>query len=412
MKNLRENINEGLSSIKANLLRSILTALIVAIGITSLVGILTAIDGIQASINESFSSLGVNSFEIRSKNQSRGRRRGISDKTYPDINFKEAKRFKELYEFPSNISVSTYVTGIAEIKRLSKMTNPNVRVIGANENFMIIESLDIKSGRNFSNIEIQYGSNVAIIGPDVVEVLFEDNEDPLNVLITVLGTKFKIIGVLKDRSLGGGSGPNRSVFIPVQTATNLAGGRALRFSIDVDIANPMDMEYAMGEATGLMRSIRRDGLGRESSFEIKRNQSLEEELEEISSYLRVGGFGIGFITLLGASIGLMNIMMVSVTERTKEIGIRKALGATPMKIRQQFLIEAIVVCQLGGILGIILGIGIGNLVSSLIASGSFMVPWFWMFIAFAIGMVVGLASGYYPAYKASKMDPIESLRFE
>jgi len=412
MKDLRENISEGLRSIKANLLRSILTALIVAIGITSLVGILTAIDGIQASINESFSTLGVNSFEIRSKSQSRGRRSGISDKTYPDINFKQAKRFKELYDFPSNISVATYVTGIAEIKRLSKKTNPNVRVIGANENFMIIESLNVKSGRNFSNIEIQYGSNVAIIGPDVVDVLFEENEDPLNVLISVLGTKFKIIGVLEERSLGGGSGPNRSVFIPVQTATNIAGGRALRFSIDVDITNPLDMEYAMGEATGLMRSIRRDGIGRESSFEIKKNQSLEEELEEISGYLRAGGFGIGFITLLGASIGLMNIMMVSVTERTKEIGIRKALGATPMKIRQQFLIEAIVVCQMGGILGIILGIAIGNLVSSLIASGSFMVPWFWMFLAFAIGVVVGLGSGYYPAYKASKMDPIESLRFE
>jgi len=411
MKNLRENISEGLRSIKANLLRSILTALIVAIGITSLVGILTAIDGIQASINESFSSLGVNSFEIRSKSQSHGQRGGISDKIYPDINFKEAKKFKELYDFPSNISVATYVTGIAEIKRLSKKTNPNVRVIGANENFMIIESLNIESGRNFSSIEIQYGSNVAIIGPDVVDVLFEDNEDPLNVLLSVLGTKFKIIGVLEERSLGGGSGPNRSVFIPVKTATNLAGGRALRFSIDVDITNPMDMEYAMGEATGLMRSIRKDGLGRESSFEIKKNQSLAERMEEITGYLRVGGFGIGFITLLGASIGLMNIMMVSVTERTKEIGIRKALGATPMKIRQQFLIEAIVVCQMGGILGIFLGIAIGNLVSSLI-DGSFVIPWFWMFMAFAIGMFVGLASGYYPAYKASKMDPIESLRFE
>lgn len=412
MNNLRENISEGLRSIKANLLRSILTALIVAIGITSLVGILTAIDGIQASINESFSTLGVNSFEIRSKSQSRGRRGGISDKTYPNINFKEARKFKELYNFPSKISISTYVTGIAEIKRLSKKTNPNVRVIGANENFMIIEGLDIKSGRNFSNIEIQYGSNVAIIGPDVVDVLFEDDEDPLNVLLSVLGTKFKIIGVLEEQgSLGGGGGSDRSVFIPIQTATNIGGGRALRFSIDVDITNPMDMEYAMGEATGLMRSIRRDGLGRESSFEIKKNQSLAERMEEITGYLRVGGFGIGFITLLGASIGLMNIMMVSVTERTKEIGIRKALGATPLKIRQQFLIEAIVVCQMGGILGIFLGIAIGNLVSSFI-SGSFIIPWFWMLMAFAIGMVVGLASGYYPAYKASKMDPIESLRFE
>lgn len=153
-------------------------------------------------------------------------------------------------------------------------------------------------------------------------------------------------------------------------------------------------------------------MGEEDSFEITKSRSVGESLEEVAGYLRIGGFTIGFITLLGAAIGLMNIMMVSVTERTREIGIRKALGATPLRIRQQFLIEAIVICILGGILGVILGIGIGNIVANAIGPGGFLIPWLWIFVAFVICIFVGLSSGYFPARKASKLDPIESLRYE
>jgi len=409
---LASNISEGIRSIQANLLRSILTAMIVAIGITSLVGILTAIDGIEASITDSFSNLGVKKFEIRSKSQHRGNRGGVKEKVYPILTYKQADKFKQLYKEPSNISIHTRITGVAEVKRGSKKTNPNVSVVGGNDHYIIIEGKNIDQGRNFSPIEVRYGSYVAIIGQEVVDALFEDDEEVINSSISVLGSKYKVIGTIKKEGALSGGGGDRLILIPVQNARGSSGGRVLRYTLDVGIDNALEMEYAMSEARGLMRSIRRDPIGEDDSFELRKSDTLAENLDEITGYLQIGGFGIGFVTLLGASIGLMNIMMVSVTERTREIGIRKALGATPLRIRQQFLIEAIIVTLLGGSLGVILGIGIGNLIANLISPGTFVIPWVWIIVGFLICVFVGLISGYYPAFKASKVDPIESLRFE
>ncbi|MTI22599.1 FtsX-like permease family protein [Fulvivirga sp. RKSG066] len=410
---LLENVREGLRSVNANLLRTVLTALIVAIGITSLVGILTAIDGIQYSVTDSLSELGVNTFDIYSKRNRRGRQGGVVEKSYPPLKLKEAQRFVDNYRYPGSISLSTDVTGTAEVKYKSEKTNPNVWIKGANEEYVALEGLNIEKGRNFSVIENQYGTNVAIVGIDVVEALMKDNEDPINKEISLLGSKYKVIGVLEEKGqIGGGGGPDNSVIIPILNASRLSSNRSLRYGLTIGIDNPTDLDLAMGEATGLMRQIRQDRLGEPNSFEIAKSESLAERLESITSVMRLGGFGIGFITLLGASIALMNIMLVSVTERTREVGVRKALGATPLRIRQQFIIEAIVVCLLGGIAGVILGIAIGNLISSIIGIEGLVVPWLWVFVGVVVCIVVGLLSGYYPARKASKLDPIESLRFE
>jgi putative ABC transport system permease protein len=211
----------------------------------------------------------------------------------------------------------------------------------------------------------------------------------------------------------GGGGVDRTFLVPLEVARRLSANRKITYDITTLLIQSTDFSMAMGEATGLMRQIRQDRLGKADSFEITKSDSLTEELNSITGNLQIGGFIVGFITLLGASIGLMNIMLVSVTERTREIGIRKALGATPTRIRQQFLIEALVVCQLGGVAGVLLGILIGNLISSLIADGgSMVIPWVWMGMGLLVCVVVGLLSGYYPAWKASRLDPIESLRFE
>jgi putative ABC transport system permease protein len=305
-----------------------------------------------------------------------------------------------------------FVTGNAEAKFKSLKTNPNVRVVGGNQNYLIINGYQLESGRSFSNIEVENAANVAIIGQEIKTTLFEKT-DPINQYVSVMGNRYKIIGVLnKIGSIMGGGGADRMIMIPVSTASRIATGNELNYDLKVAVNNPGDFDMAMGEATVLMRTIRRDQLGRPNSFEITMSESISSRLDDITGYLQVGGFVIGFITLLGAAIGLMNIMMVSVTERTREIGIRKALGATPKRIRQQFLIEAIVICQLGGLVGVLLGIGIGNGISMMISAGSFIIPWLWIMVGLIICVVVGLISGYYPAYKASKLDPIESLRFE
>lgn len=413
--NLIENIREAIRSVKSNWLRTILTGLIIAIGITSLVGMLTAIDGMKAQIEESFSGFGANNFDVRSKSTS-GRRvttDGVVEKSYPQLAFREAIDFKTEYSHRGIATVFTRVSGSAEIKRKSKTTNPNVRITGGDDNYFLIKGIAIEEGRSFSNIETQYGNNVCVIGIDLVDLLFESNEDPLNQYISFYGSRYTVIGVLeKQGSVGGDSGADREIIIPLENARRLDSNGSFRYTITASSADPGKIEYEMGQATGIMRNIRKDRIGEEDSFEIVKSQSLGESLEEVAGYLRIGGFGIGFITLLGAAIGLMNIMMVSVTERTREIGIRKALGATPLLIRQQFLMEAIVICLLGGILGVLMGISIGNLVANFVGPGGFLIPWLWILLAFGICVFVGLVSGFIPAYKASRLDPIESLRYE
>jgi putative ABC transport system permease protein len=262
-------------------------------------------------------------------------------------------------------------------------------------------------------VEVRYGNNVAIIGKELEETLFTEGEEALNQSITIFGKPYTVIGVLdKQGGVGQDQGADRQILIPIENAARLDFRGTFNYRITGIASDPGKIDYEMGQATGMMRKIRQDRVAQPDSFELSKSESVAESLEEVAGYLRIGGFGIGFITLLGASIGLMNIMLVSVTERTREIGIRKALGATPLRIRQQFLIEAITICVIGGVFGMMLGILIGNVIANFIGPGGFLVPWIWMIISFVICIIVGLLAGYIPAYKASKLDPIESLRYE
>lgn len=411
--NIKENIAEGLRSIKGNLLRTVLTALIISLGITSLVGILTAIDGIQSSVDNSFSGLGANSFDIRNRPAMQVRREGQKEKRFKNIDYRQAIRYKFLFTAKGKVSLKTNVTNNAIGKYESKKTNPNVRLMGIDDNFIELKGYKIADGRNFSSNEFTNAVNVCLLGVDVIDQLFEKT-NPINHEIIVSGIKLKVIGVLAKKGNMMGGGDDRVIMVPLETGRKMAIGKNLTFDITTSSTKVDNLDDFMEEARGAMRKVRMDPIGMEDSFSIDRSDSIAKSFESITSSLQLGGFVIGFITLLGAAIALMNIMMVSVTERTREIGIRKSLGATPARILQQFLIEAIVICLLGGIGGIVLAIPIGNLIAQGISAGnaSFIIPWLWMMVGIIICVLVGLFSGIYPAFKASKMDPVEALRYE
>jgi putative ABC transport system permease protein len=411
--NIKENIAEGLRSIKGNLLRTILTALIISLGITSLVGILTAIDGIQSSVDNSFSGLGANSFDIRNRPANQIRREGQKERRFKNIDYRQASRYKTLFAPKGKVSLKTSVSNNAIAKYNSKKTNPNTRLIGIDDNFIELKGYKVGGGRNFSTNEFTNAINVCLLGVDVIDQLFE-KKNPLNQEILVNGIRLKVIGILAKKGNMMGGGDDRVVMVPLETGRKMAVGRNLTFDITTSSTKVENLDNFMEEARGVMRKVRMDPITSEDSFSLDRSDSIAKSFESITSSLQLGGFVIGFITLLGASIALMNIMMVSVSERTREIGIRKSLGATPFRILQQFLIEAIVICLIGGIGGIILAIPIGNLIAQGISSGaaSFIIPWLWMTVGIIICVLVGLFSGIYPAFKASKLDPVDALRYE
>jgi len=409
--NYRENIRLALQSIKSNRLRTMLTALIIAIGLSALVGILTTLDAVKTSMTEAFSSMGANSFTIR--NRGTGIRiggQGKRPKPFKAIRYEDAVKFKDSLNTPATVAVSVFASGGSTIKNGSLKTNPNINVQGIDENGLASQGLSLSEGRNFSTSEVQMGSNVCIVGSEVVDKLFK-NQDPIDKLINVGNNRFKIVGILVSKGSSMGFSGDRAVYVPLLKAKQINANANPSYTITVMVPTNDMQENIIGESTALFRNIRKVKISEPNNFEITKSDAVAQTLFENLAFVAIGGVAIGIITLIGASIGLMNIMLVSVTERTREIGIRKAIGANPKVIRRQFLIEAVVICLMGGSFGIFLGILIGNLIS-LAMGGSFIIPWLFIFGGFIVCVGVGILSGYYPAKKASKLDPVEALRYE
>jgi len=407
-----QNTKIAFESISSQLLRTIITVLIIAFGIMALVGILTAIDGIKQSLNNTFTSFGANTFTLRNKGMAlKVGHAGLKPKKFRQINYNEATAFKAGYTYPATCAVSAMGSQIATLKYESKKSNPNIMVFGGDENYISTSGYEMDRGRNFSESEMQYGSSVVIIGSEIVNVLFSNHENPLDKIISIGSGKYKIIGVLKEKGSSMSFGRDKICLIPLANLRVYFSRPNMSFVINVMANDAQSIESAIGEATGLFRIIRKVNIGDEDNFDIVKSDNLAHMLIDKISYVTLASTLIGFITLLGAAIGLMNIMLVSVSERTREIGIRKAVGANSGTIKRQFLVEAVIICQIGGVLGIILGIAIGN-VTSFFVGGGFIVPWLWMGSGIILCFIVGMASGIYPAIKASRLDPIEALRFE
>ncbi len=405
-----ENFKIARQSLKVNRLRAILTILIIAIGIMALIGILTSIEAIRSSLSSNFSSLGSNTFRITSWSiqQGHGERDRID---YKDISFREAQLFKERYDFPATISISMRGSQQAIIKYKSKKSNPNISLFGVDENYFAVSGYEIEQGRNFSFQEAMQGTFVVIIGKEIQNTMFPANENPIGKKILIGNGRYTVIGVLKSKGSSFGGGGDKICFVPLQNARSQFSTGSNTYTINVMPQVPEYLDDAVAEAEGVFRVVRKLRTTEENNFEISKSDSLVNMLMDNIKYVTIAATLIGIITLIGASIGLMNIMLVSVTERTREIGTRKAMGATPSVIRQQFLFEAIYIGQLGGFFGIMLGVIVGNLIA-LAIGGPFVVPWLWVFGGVLLCFAVSVFSGYIPANKAAKLDPIEALRYE
>tara|TARA_R110000850_G_scaffold150497_1_gene273130 strand:+ start:25913 stop:27148 length:1236 start_codon:yes stop_codon:yes gene_type:complete len=407
---LGENIRIAIDSIKTQLLRTILTILIIGIGVFALVIILSAVKSLENTISGDFASMGANTFSVQRYDfdlMSTGERTKVN----PVISYRNIKEFEDTYNFPqTNTSVSFTGTASAEVKYENLKTDPEVQVLGVNENFLNASGLSVAQGRDFNVFDIQNNNNVCVIGSDIVKSLFKE-ENPLDKTISIRGAKFKIIGVLEQKGSTFGNNQDLRVMIPIQLARSIFSQPNINYNISVKVENNEMIEGAYEEAIMIFRNIRGLRPVEENNFGMSRSDDLINRITSITGYLEAAAWIISIITIFGSSIALMNIMLVSVTERTREIGVRKSLGAKKGTIATQFLIETILIGQMGGLLGILLGI-LGGLGFAAIVGFEYSLPWAAMIAATIISFVVAVIAGSYPAAKAARLDPIESLRYE
>jgi len=409
------NVVLAFRAIRTNKLRSSLTIAIIGLGIMALVGILTAIEVIKASIYTNFSSMGANSFQITSdvlkKKKHRNGGENVMVVEGKSITYEEAIAFKSQFGFPAAVGLSVNGTSVATVHYRSIKTNPNVRITGVDESHLVVSDTKLEAGRNFSASEVLSGSYVCLLGSSVAKKLFKGRiKECINQVISVGDTKCRVIGVMEAKGGSMFMDADNRVLIPLNTARSLfGGGDSYLITVIVDNINLKDI--AAEEAEGLFRVIRKQPLGTEDNFSITQNSDLVERVMKNIIYITMAAIFIGIITLLGSVIGLMNIMLVSVAERTREIGISKALGARSSTIKRQFLTESILISLLGGASGVILGMLMGNIVGVFFKTG-FVIPWLWIGMGVSLCALVGVISGIYPAIKASKLDPIVALRYE
>lgn len=409
---LRQNISIAQQSIKGQMLRTTLTVFIIAIGITALVGILSAVNALKSTISDGFSGIGANTFNIQQYPftfQSRGR--GERKQVNPIISYREVREFEDNYDYPfSQVGISFQATNLAEVKSEDRKTKPKVIITGVNENYIENTGIKIGVGRGFSNFDIKNNARVCLIGSDMEEALFQ-GLNAIGQTLSIRGNKFTVIGLLEEKGSTFGNNIDLRVLIPIEVARGIYTAPNINYDVSVKVQDKQFMDGAKDAAVVLMRNIRKLAPVEKDNFGVVQSDQLLLAATSQLVALNAAAWIISLITIFGSSIALMNIMLVSVTERTREIGVRKALGAKRRTISWQFFIETLLISQYGSILGILLGMLIGYGVSSYFEI-AFSIPWGAIISATFVSILIAIFSGVLPAIKASKLDPIEALRYE
>ncbi|MBI2729467.1 MAG: ABC transporter permease [Sphingobacteriales bacterium] len=414
-------------TIRGNRLRTGITVSIIAFGIMALIGIITAIESMNQSLYENFSIMGSNTFSIRFKERvfrfgggggdlkkrSKNQQREKSSNLGKVITWQDASEFKKNYVFPAAVGVSKMGSRGTQIFYKEKKTNPNIRLMGGDENYLVCSGYTINVGRNFTTLDLETGRNVVILGSDLVKKLFDNNvQRAVGNTVRIDGAPYRIIAVLKERGASSLLSLDNIAITSVNNVRRNYSNSGSSFNIAINVKQFEQMDAAISEATGIFRNVRRLGIKDAENFYIDKSDSLVEVFKSLLFFVTVAAVIIGMITLFGASVGLMNIMLVSVNERTREIGLVKAIGATKLSIRLQFLFEAIWICLLGAVIGVLLGVILGNLAGIFVFKTGFIMPWMWVIIGIVTCSIVGLLAGLYPAFKAGRLDPIVALRYE
>ena len=405
-----EILRLAFSSLAANKLRSSLTVLGIAIGVFSVIGVMTLISGVRSSIEDGLNVLGANSFQISKwpaisfspSDWERYRNRR-------DVTYAVATRFKEMLGDAARVNLRIGRGGQTVIVR-DRRTNPNVQIAGTDENFITAFNYDVQFGRNIGPEDVEFGRPICVLGADVALRVFPD-EDPLGKMVRINGQNYTVVGVLAAKGSSFGQSQDNLVLTPITRFLAIYGRAWRSIGINVQAINQAELAATQEKAIGVMRLVR--GLHPEdpNDFEVFSNESLIETFNKIANIVAVAALIVSTIALVASGVGVMNIMLVSVTERTKEIGVRKSIGAKKANILLQFLAEAVALSIIGGGAGILLGVGAGNLVIMLLNS-SVTFPWLWAMIGLLVCGGIGVIFGMYPAWKAASLDPIEALRYE